>query len=74
MKQTSATQWLECILLSELPLGVIWNVNLQLLCCFCVPRRGFSAEGEEGICQSAAHAANRRKQLGRDVLESWKMM
>lgn len=62
-----------CIRL-ELPLGVFWNANLQLVCCFCVLRRGFSAEGEEGVRQSATHAANSRKRLGRDVLEWWEMM
>lgn len=74
MKQSSATWWWEGALLSELPLGVIWNVNLQLGCCFRFPRRGFSAEGEEGVHQSAAHAANGRKQLGWDVLEWGEMM
>lgn len=39
-------------------------MNLQLVYSFCVPRRAFSAEDEEGVGQAAAHAANRRKQLG----------
>lgn len=39
------------------PLRLLWNVNLQLMRCFCGPRRGFGAEGEEGVRQSTAHAA-----------------
>lgn len=41
----------------ERPLRLLWNVNLQLVRCFCGPRRGFSAEGKEGVRQSTAHAA-----------------
>lgn len=50
----------------KLPLGVLWNVDLQLVCCCCccALRRAFSAEGEEGVGQAAAHAASRRKQFG----------
>lgn len=41
----------------QLPLRVIWNVNLQLVYCFCGLWRGFRAEGKEGVRQTAAHAA-----------------
>lgn len=41
----------------QLPLRVIWNVNLQLVRCFRGPWRGFSAEGKEGVRQTSAHAA-----------------
>lgn len=57
----------------KLPLGVLWNVDLQLVCCCCALRRAFSAEGEEGVGQAAAHAASRRKQFGWDVLGWWEM-
>lgn len=76
MERNSAAWRRECRLLprgSELALGLVRNVDLQVLSCLCALGEGLDAEGEEGVRQPAAQAAEQKEEFLRVLWEKMRI-